>query len=211
MRRSARPTRTAGLAAALALVPVIAGCATPEYRYVGSTDRDQVIRVPRSWAPLNTTAAVKATGVAQGTNVNWTAFFDASPKPGLTHVKAISTDEPFLYAQSIKISDEQRSMVTDDQLLELMLPSTPDVRAIAAKAKDFAILSSKKVSTRKQHGFHVRYSFKLGTENEVYDRIALTDPKQTTVHIVYVHCTESCFRAHPEIDDVVTSLTLKSS
>lgn len=209
MRRSERRARWVSLGLTLALVPVIAGCAGPKYRFVGSTDRDLVLRVPRAWAALNTAAAVKATGVEPGSNSSWTAFYDASPKPGVAHVQATSTDEPFLYAQSIRVAAEQRASVTDDQLLELMLPATPEVRDVAIKAKDFAVLSTTKVSGRKQHGYHVRYSFKLDTEKEFYDRIALTDPKRTAVYIVFVHCTEKCFQAHPEIDDVVTSLTLK--
>jgi len=209
MRRSVRLTRWTSLGLALALVPMIAGCAEPRYRFVGSRDRDLVLRVPRDWAALNTAAAVKATGVEPSSNSVWTAFYDASPKPGVRHVQATSTDEPFLYAQSIRVGAEQRAGLTDAQLLELMLPATPEVREVAIKAKDFAVLSTKKVSGRRQHGYHVRYSFKLDAEKEFYDRIALTDPKRTTVYIVFVHCTETCFRSHPEIDDVVASLTLK--
>ena len=211
MRRTTRLARGVGLVLATALVATLTGCAGPEYRFVGSDDRDLVIRMPRSWVPLDTAAALKASGIDPATSTTtWTVFYDAATKPVIAHVKSISTDAPFMFAQSIPISAEQRSSVTDDQLRELMLPATPELREVATKAKDFVMLKDETVSKPKQHGKHVRYSYKIGTTTEIYDRIALTDPKRTAVHIVFVHCTKECFAAHPEIDDVVTSLTLKS-
>jgi hypothetical protein len=212
MRRTVGLARGVGLALAAALVTSLTGCAEPEYRFVGSDERDLVIRMPRSWVPLDTAAALKASGIDPATSgTTWTAFYDAARKPVIAHVKSLSTDAPFMFAQSIPISAEQRSSVTDEQLRELMLPATPEIREVATKAKDFAILTDEKISKPKQHGRHVRYSYKIGTTTEYYDRIALTDPKRTAVHILFVHCTRECFDAHPEIDDVVTSLTLKSN
>lgn len=211
MRRTTRLARGVGLVLTAALVATLSGCATPAYRFVGNDDRDLVIRLPRSWAPLDTAAALKASGIDPATSAStWTAFYDAAAKPVIEHVKSVSTDAPFMFAQSIPISAEQRSSVTDDQLRELMLPATPEIREVATKAKDFVMLKDETVSKPKQRGKHIRYSYKIGTTTEYYDRIALTDPKRTVVHIVFVHCTQQCFAAHPEIDDVVTSLTLKS-
>jgi len=210
MRQIVRLTRGVGLALTALLVVALAGCATPEYRFVGSDERDLVIKMPRSWSPLDTAAALKASGIDPTTSTTWTAFYDAAAKPGVAHVKSLSTDDPFMFAQSIPIGAEQRASITDDQLRELMLPATPEARAVAIKAKDFVMLTNETVAKPKQHGIHVRYSYKMGSTTEIYDRIALTDPKRTAVHILFVHCTSTCFAAHPEIDDVVTSLTLKS-
>jgi len=210
MRPNVRPARWFSSALGILLLGIaLSGCATPQYRFVGSDERDLVIRMPRSWSALDRSAALKASGIDPATS-SWAVFYDAAAKPVVAHVNSISTDEPFMYAQSIPISAEQRPSVTDAQLRELMLPGTPELRDQAIKAKDFAILTEQTVSRRKQHGVHIRYSFKIGKTKEFYDRIALTDPKRTAVHVLFVHCTEKCFAAHPEIDDVVTSLTLKS-
>ena len=209
MRRNVRPARWFSLALSVLLGIALTACAAPRYRFVGSDERDLVIRMPRSWAPLDTGAALKASGIDPTTS-GWTVFYDAAAKPVVSHVTSVSTDDPFMYAQSIPITAEQRSSVTDAQLRELMLPGTPEQRDAAIKAKDFAILTEETVSRRKQHGVHIRYSYKIGPTREFYDRIALTDPKHTAVHVLFVHCTQQCFAAHPEIDDVVTSLTLKS-
>lgn len=212
MRRTARLTRGVGLILAVALVTVVSACGSPQYRYVGSDDRDLVIRMPRSWSALDTTEALKASGIDPAANAStWTVFYDAAAKPVVAHVKSLSTEDPFMYAQSIPVAAEQRAAITDDQLRELMLPGTPEIRAEAIKAKDLVMLTNETVSKPKQRGVHVRYSFKIGTTTEIYDRIALTDPKRTAVHVLFVHCTQQCFDANPEIDDVVTSLTLKSN
>jgi hypothetical protein len=209
VRQLTRLTGVLGFGLAVALVTALTGCAEPEYRFVGSDDHDVVMRMPRDWAQLNTSAAMKAGGI-DPTTAGWIIFYDAAAKPVVAHVKSVSTTEPFLYAQSIPIGVDQRATLTDDQLREVMLPGTPELRAQATKAKDFAMLANETISKPKQHGVHLRYSFNLGRTTEIYDRIALTDPKHTAVHILFVHCTQECFAAHPEIDDVVSSLTLKS-
>jgi hypothetical protein len=210
MRRIVRLGRAFLLPVVVLLIASLAGCATPEYRYVGSDDRDLVIKMPRSWAPLDNTAALKASGIDPASSTDtWTAFYDAAAKPVVAHVQSTSTDDPFLFAQSIPIGADRRDSINDDQLRELMLPATPELRANATKTKEYALLVNETVAKPKQHGVHVRYSAKIGTTTEIFDRIALTDTKRTAVHIVFVHCTSTCFAAHPEIDDVVTSLTLK--
>jgi hypothetical protein len=210
MRQTVRLARGIGVALAVALTASLSGCATPEYRFVGSDARDVILKLPRDWAPLDTNAALKAEGVDPTTATAWAVFYDAAPKPLVAHATSSTPNDPFLFAQTIPVSAEQRASVTDAQLRELMLPSTPEARDLAMKAKDFAILTDEKVTKPKQHGVHLRYSFKLNGTSEIFDVIALTNPKRTAVHRLVVHCTQKCFDAHPEIDDVVTSLTLKS-
>lgn len=208
MRRAARLTGAAGLAAALALTA--GGCATPEYEYVRSSRGDVVFRVPRSWSAIDTQAALKAMGTDPGSVEGWAAVYDGSATPSLTHVSTPNADAPLMYAQSKSIPPEQRSSVTDEELLELMLPGTPESRELRTKTKEYALISTRNVARRDQRGVHVRWSLKIGRKTEVFDRIALTDPKRTRMHLLFVHCTEECFREHPEIDGVVTSLTVKS-
>lgn len=210
MRRTARLSAAIGLALCLSIVAMLGGCARPEYRFVASSERDLVLRVPTSWNAINTKAALKASGNDPATWNGWAAFYDGSPKPALAHVKQPTTDDPILYARSIPVSDEERALVTDAGLLEMILPATAQERAAATKSKEFAILSKETVAQKHQHGAHVTFMHKIGNTVEVYDHIALTDPKARAIHVAFVHCTQQCFRSHPEIDGVVTSLTLKS-
>jgi hypothetical protein len=202
--------RLVGPALVVGLVLILSGCATPTYRFVGSDDRDVILRVPHTWTVVDTGAALKAAGIDPTTQPGWTAFIDGSPKPDIKHVPAASDDEPLLFAETIPVTKAERASVTGDALRELVLPSTPDVRAAATKAHAFAILANKTVSTRTQAGVHIIYSYKIGDTNEIFDRIALADPKLTRVHLVFVHCTQKCYAKHEaEISSVVSSLTLK--
>jgi hypothetical protein len=216
--REARVHRVLGLARLVGpalvagLVLVLTGCASPSYRFIGSDDRDLVLRVPRDWTVVDTGAALKAAGLDPAAQPGWTAFIDGSPRPDVKHVGAASDEDPLLFAETIPLTKEQRAGVTGDALRELVLPGDPDIRAAAAKAKAFAILENKVVSTPTQQGVHIKYSFKIGDTKEIFDEIALADPKLTRVQLVFVHCTEACYAEHAaEISAVVSSLTLKST
>jgi hypothetical protein len=204
--------RMVGLALAAGLAVILTGCAArPAYRFVGSDDRDLVIRVPRSWTAIDHAAAMKASGMDQAAQSAWTTFYDASAKPNVIHVANLSTDDPMLFAESIPLTKEQRASVTGNDLRELILPGTPELRAAAAKAKLFVVLENQTLARRTENGSHIRYSYVVGGTTEIFDRIVLTDPKVTSVHVLFVHCSERCYARHAaEIHDVVTSLTLKS-
>jgi hypothetical protein len=211
VHRVLRLARMLGPALVAGLVLVLTGCAAPAYRFVGSDDRDLIMRVPRSWTVVNTSAALKAAGIDPSSQPGWTTFIDGSPRPDLAHVPAASDDDPLLFAETIPVTKEQRASVTGDALRELVLPGDADVRAAATKAHAFVVLTNKTVSTHTEQGVHIKYAFKIGDTNEIFDEIALADPKLTRVHLVFVHCTQRCFAAHSaEISAVVSSLTLKS-
>jgi hypothetical protein len=56
------------------------------------------------------------------------------------------------------------------------------------------------------------FFYRIDGTPEYFDQVVLTNPKRTRVHLVAIHCTQQCFTAHSrEIDDVVSSLTLKST
>ena len=210
MHRVLGLARVVGPALVAGLVLVLSGCGSPAYRFIGSDDRDLIMRVPRSWTVVDTTAALKAAGLDPAAQPGWTAFIDGSPRPDVKHVQAPSDDDPLLFAETIPLTKEQRASVTGDALRELVLPGDADIRAAALKAKAFAILKNQTVSTPTQQGVHITYSFKIGGTNEIFDEIALADPKLTRVQLVFVHCTERCYATHKdEISAVVSSLTLK--
>jgi hypothetical protein len=211
VRRVRRRATAAGLMIAVCLGLTLSGCGTaPHYRYIGSSDRDLVLRVPRNWSAVNTDDALKATGVDPATVTDWAVFYDASSHPDVKHVTVTSADQPQLFAQSIKVSADERSTVTTDELRDLMLPGTADARQAATAAGAFAMVENKTEKTAHQQGVHIIYTYKVGSTNEYFDRIALTDPKRKAVHVVFVHCNQQCFAKNKtQIEDAVTSLTLK--
>ena len=206
-----RLKRMVGLALTVGLAVVVTGCSQPAYRFIGSDDRDFVLRVPHTWTPLNTSDVLKAGGLDPATQVAWTAFYDASAKPGVDHLQTPTAADPVLVVARIPLTKDQRASITGDQLREAILPLTPELRPQALAAHVFRVLENQTVAAKNENGARIRYSYVVGGVPEIWDRIALIDPKLTAVHVITVHCTQACYTAHQaEITDVVTSLTLKT-
>ncbi len=208
---SSRLARSVGLGLVAGLVVILTGCGEPAYKYVGSSDRDAILRVPRSWSAVNTDDVLKASGADPAAQTGWLVFYDASPKPKVAHVQTGSAADPLLVARAIPLSKDEGASITGEDLRELVLPGTAEQRTTATKAHTFALLENESVIKPGERGAHVRYSFSDGgTDTEIYDAVTLIDPKHHSVHVVSVHCSQSCYTAHAtEIRDVVNSLTLK--
>jgi hypothetical protein len=206
------------LAAALtALAFVLSSCAAgPSYRFVSSSERDLVLKMPDSWNALKTDDVLKASGVDPSTRTGWMVFYDAAGKPSVSHLRGSSAQAPVLVAQSFDISSEQRATLTDDQLRNALLPVTKEARAAAATSlgaagqAGFKLVSDTVLNSTTEHGVHVVFSYTVNGVPEVFDQVAVTDPKKTRGHLLVVHCTQTCFtRRAGEIDGVVSSLTVK--
>ena len=119
-----------------------------------------------------------------------------------------------LRAESVDVPTDDRSQLTDDQMRELVLPGDDGQRTAATAAGQFKLMVDKAIANKAERGAHVVFSLVsdgTSSQPEVYDQIALTDPKRTRVHLLTVHCTQACYTANQkQIEDVVTSLTLKA-
>ncbi|MFI7588585.1 hypothetical protein ACIB24_16060 [Spongisporangium articulatum] len=72
------------------------------------------------------------------------------------------------------------------------------------------LLRYKTITTPTERGVHLVFSRTLLGHTEIYDKIAVTDPGLSRVHIVMVHCSQACFSDRGrEIDQVVSSLRVK--
>jgi hypothetical protein len=218
VRRSTGLARCPAAAAVPAVVVavlavVLGGCATPAYRFVGSSDHDVVLKVPRGWSQVNAKDALKASGVDPATVTGWTVFYDAASKPSAQDGQTKPANAPVLRVESVDVPEADRSQLTAEQMRELVLPGDDTSRATAAAAGQFKLMVDKPVTSKTEVGAHVVFSLVTSTSPvaEVYDQVALTDPKRTRVHLLTVHCTQACYAADQrQIDNVVTSLTLKS-
>lgn len=205
------------LGALLAAVVVLAGCAAPGYRFVGSDDRDLVLRVPRDWNVVKTADVLKASGVDPASRPGWVAFYDAASRPSAAHMRGTSATAPVMAVQSLPISAEERAGLTDDGLRNLVLPVTTTAReAIGLTATpgpgqpEFHLISDQVLNSKSEHGVHVLFSYTIKGATEVYDQVVVTDPKKTRAHLVLVHCVQACFAQRAdEIAGVTSSVTVK--
>ena len=177
-----------------------------------------MLRLPTSWSKVDSAAVLRASGEDPTTAVGWMAFFDGSTKPSAKHASNAYADDPVLIARSLDISSEQRAGVTGDALRDLLIPVTEQARteqqltaaAAGQSAPVFKLMQDKTLTSKTERGVHVLYSYTIQGHTEVYDKVAVTDPKRTRVHLALVHCSLSCFTARStEIDRVVSSLTVK--
>ncbi len=206
-------------ATGLVLAVLVTGCARPAFTYIANADRDAVLRVPSNWSPVSTDAVLKAGGQdpSQG-GYGWLVFYDADAKPSTAHLRSESVDQPVMIAQSLDISPQNRTGLTDDTLRNILQPVTTDARAsdevsragMGLAPRQFTLISDKTLNTRTEHGVHLVFSYRTGSRTEYYDQIAVTDPKRTRAHVVMVHCSQACYQADKDqIAGAVDSLTVK--
>jgi hypothetical protein len=208
-------------AAAVVLAVALSGCAQSSYTYVSNSDRDFVLRIPRTWSQVSTAAVLKADGTdTSTTDLGWLVFYDAAATPSTDHVRAESVDSPVMIAQSFDVDATSRASLTTDALRNIMEPVTADARASDAATREteglsprtFKLISDQTVSTKLDSGVHEVFSYTTDGQTEYYDQIAVTDPKKTKAHFVLVHCSSACYQAdQSQITAAVNSFTVKKA
>ena len=222
-----RAARALVAAVAAATVVVLTGCASPEYRFISSSERDLVVRVPWEWSRLDEDdvrklgqSAEEQEQAQETPDGSWSAYFDASPKPAPAHVIGRDLPQPVVLLQSADLPEEAAASLTTDQLRDVYLPVSEnarvqrDVAAAAAQQEPpkFRLISDTPVQTKTALGVHVVFAYtnEKGGE-EVFDQVAVTDKKQTRWHVLFVHCSAACYGARKaEIQEITSSFTVKT-
>ena len=214
-----------GVVAVTALALVLTGCASPHYKFVTSKDRDVVLRIPRTWNSVAASAVQKAAGEtsdasSDSSSDDWVVYFDASTKPSAQHVRATKVTAPVLIAQSSPLPESAAASVTNDQLRDVVLPVSADGRAqlelsftATGRAKPkFRLIRDEEIRTKTETGVHVVFGYDLGEGEEIFDQVAVTDPKRTRVHVLLIHCATACFTARQtEIYSITDTFTVKKA
>jgi hypothetical protein len=206
-----RPTR---LLALTALVAVLAACG-PSYRFTASAADDLVVKVPRSWSLVNSGVPANSDGTP-GAAGSWFAVYDAAPKPSAAHIQAPHATAPVALLRTFVITKDQGQALTDDELRDLLMPVTATDRSTAAAqgfiGTHFQLISDTKVTSRTASGVHVVFSYDLGQGVEVFDQIVLTDRSKTRVHLLFLHCSQSCYAVNRQaITDSTQSFTVRAT
>jgi len=223
-RRRAVPALLAGGLAVAAVV--LSGCASPEYRFIASSERDVVVRVPWDWSRLDSEDVRKfgqseeEAAAQQLPEGSWSAYFDGAKKPAVGHVVGTDLSAPVVLLQSADLPAAARDSITTDQLRDVFLPVSEAGRAerevaaaaTSAKPPEFRLLSDTPVNTKTARGVHVVFAYKQpGGQEEVYDQVAVTDVKRTRWHVLFVHCSAQCYEARKsQFGEITDSFTIKA-
>jgi hypothetical protein len=207
-----RRARPAGLVIAAAVVLLVTACGgPPRYQFASSAADDLVFKLPWGWRLLRSGAPVASDGTT-ATDGSWYAVYDADPHPDINHLNSTSTRSPVVLARTLVVDKSVGASVTDDQLRDVALPVSAAGRsAQAPPGAKFALMVDQTIRGRTERGVHDLYSYDFGQGPEVFDQIAVVDNSKTRVHLLVVHCTQSCFDANRSaILAMVASFTVKA-
>jgi hypothetical protein len=213
-----RPWAPALGCVAAALTVALAGCAAPQYTYVGNTSQNTYFKVPYGWSPIKTAALVKAlTGSSGNGGAAWTVGYDASSRPTADHVVGSVPGQPFVYALVSPASASMTSALSYNLLRDSFLPVTATSRQ-TADSNGFPLtgfrLLSDSILTPGQGIHGVRdifdYTYPGGTV-VTFDKIAMTNADATEVYLLVVHCTSRCYQSNKAaINTVMDSFVVRS-
>ncbi len=193
-----RPWAPALAGAVLALLMALAGCAAPQYTYVGNTSQNTYFKVPYNWSPIKSAALLKAlTGNGSPRGGFWTAGFDASGSPTASHLLGVVPGQPFVYASVSQLNASTSNMLSYNLLRDIFLPVTATTRQTAASngfpLTGFKLLHDSTLTPGQGiHGVRETFDYTYpGGTVVTFDQIAMTNADATEVYLLVVHCTST--------------------
>jgi len=203
---------------ALLLGVTLSGCAAPQYTYVANSNENTYFKVPSGWHKISDTSLSSELKAVAGGAGGWTVAYEAGGKPTAGDFLSFGTAEPFVFAEVGELSSTASAELSYDTLRDFFLPVTSTARQ-SAEAQGFPLTGFKQlrdqVLTPGQgvHGVRETFNYTMaGGIQDTFDEIALTDADQTTVYLLVLHCTSSCYsNDQTQINDVMSSFTIRSS
>jgi len=194
-------------------VIIVTGCAAPQYTYVANSGQDTYFKVPYAWHKISPSALKAVTGSSGGV---WTVAYQAGRQTRATDFLAFDTSQPFVFAEVGTLSSTGMNELSYDSLRDFFLPVTSTARSTASsEGFPFTGFSQirDEVLTPGQgvHGVRETFDYTDNGVTDTFDEIALTNPDQTEVYFLVLHCTSSCYSSdQTEINDVMSSFTIRS-
>ena len=198
---------------ALLLGVTVAGCGAPQYTYVANSHANTYFKVPYGWHQISASSLKKVTGSSSAV---WTVAYQAGSRPSAGDFLAFDTSQPFVFAEIGTLSSTGMNELSYDSLRDFFLPVTSTARSTASsEGFPFTGFSQirDQVLTPGQgvHGVRETFDYTDGGVTDTFDEIALTNPDQTEVYFLVLHCTSSCYSSDKtEINDVMSSFTIRS-
>ena len=198
---------------ALLLAVTVAGCGAPQYTYVANSGADTYFKVPYGWHQISAASLKKVTGSSSGV---WTVAYQAGSRPSASDLLSFATSQPFVFSEIGTLSATGMNELSYDSLRDFFLPVTSTARSTASsegfpytgfsQIRDQVLTPGQGV-----HGVRETFDYTDGGVTDTFDEVALTNPDQTQVYFLVLHCTSSCYSSdQTEINDVMSSFTIRS-
>jgi hypothetical protein len=216
-----RRGRLRPLVASVATLAVLASaCASSEFSYVSSSDRNAYFKVPSDWRFFDKRDILVASGQSLSAETNrqlsWLIAFDADPRPSLDHVLSIAEapKHPVIMARVQSLPFQVRDQFSLRWLRNSVYPVDQLLSANSAE-----ILSSEDVVLDGGlHGNRLTYEITLQGVSNVADlsgvirvtQIAVVDPALTKLYMFTIRCESHCYRDNKSLlDQIADSWTVK--
>ena len=216
-----------GAVAFLSVFALLAGCGTPEFRYVSNPDEKTYFKVPNAWHEIDSGAVDEgfsgsvnpdsATAMIQK-QLRWSSAFDAAEDPMPEHMtRIISSPDPVLYVTIRHQTPGEQDITSFDAMRDFFLPVTANTRAQAEQAgvslSGFELLYDEVLKgDGGLHGVRIvfNYEFPTGVVH-TFDQTAYSNQDSTILYFLLIRCTATCYRERAvELDNIATSFTVRS-
>jgi hypothetical protein len=218
---SSAPGRLVGLTGLIAVLGVLlSACASSEFSYVSSSDRNAYFKVPSDWKYFDKRDILVASGQSLSAETNrqlsWLIAFDAAPKPSLDHVINIAeaSEHPVITARVQTLPAQVRDQLSLGGLRNWVYPVDRLVQANAGE-----IVSYKDVALPGGlHGNRITFDVVLqGISNPAgggsvirVTQIAVIDRATSKLYLFMARCESHCYRDNKTLlDQIADSWTVK--
>ncbi|MGH2556268.1 MAG: hypothetical protein ACRDHO_11190 [Actinomycetota bacterium] len=213
-----RLARLIGLTAALAVL--LSACASSEFAYVSSSDRNAYFKIPSDWRFFDKKDILVASGQSLSAEtdrqLSWLIAFDADPKPSLHHVVNIAEapKHPVIMARVEALPFSVRDQISLRMLRNLIYPLDQLENANKAEVLSFEDV----VLEGGLRGNRLTYDIALQGFSNVADlsgvirvtQIVVIDPATTKLYMFVIRCESHCYRDNKTLlDQIADSWTVK--
>jgi hypothetical protein len=207
------------LVAAVLALPGLTGCGVPAYTYVADSADSTYYKVPAGWHAISQSSLDQILSSGGGsTSGTWATAYDAGQSPSAQNILSFAVTSPFLFSEVIKLPQDVSNSLSYDELRDFLLPVTSDAQQEWAASGNTALSGFKQLrddiitAANGVHGVRETFQYTFSGTSDTFDEVSLTNPDQTVVYFLMVHCTSTCYSQNEVgIDTVVQSFTVGSS
>ncbi|MEI6406321.1 MAG: hypothetical protein WCO85_02220 [Actinomycetes bacterium] len=197
----------------------LTSCSGPSRLYAVDKTDGVYFSVPKNWirvsnAALNAREGQGATGTALDRlyAVKWQEAFSPSKKITSSHVLSlVAPTVPLAYIRVRSLLPEEIDAVSYNSLRNMIVPVTSWASGLDATAPEFQLLDDAESIQKIARGVHTVFEFtpKKGVSQTI-DQTALVSDDRSTIYVLIVRCTSTCFSKNLKvIDEIVSSFTVR--
>ncbi|MDQ2811002.1 MAG: hypothetical protein M3Z75_03745 [Actinomycetota bacterium] len=217
---ASKPRRVAwglvGSGAAL-LGITLTGCAAPQYTYVTNSGQNTYFKVPYGWHKIPDSSLATAMKAEVGTSGGgWMVAYEGGRASTAADFLSFDAPQPFVFAEVSALSSAGIAEMSYNALRDSFLPVSSTLRSSASKQgfpfTGFSQIRDQMLAPGQGvHGVRETFDYTDAGVTDTFDEIALTNPDQTKIYILVLHCTTSCYSSDKTaINDVMSSFTVRS-